>query len=222
MTDAELKERLVKLSVKKTLLEHEVKALLWEIGLNVPDFIYLNKGDALPSVIKLKFPLIAKISGVKIASKTDIKGIAFDIKGMEGLNASIESLLKINDAEGVLIEETAPKGMEVIVGGIYDAQFGPTVMFGLGGISVELFKDVAFALTPLEKQDALRLIKEVRGYRLLEGIRGGEPSDIDSLLHVIIFVSKIMDTGLVEEMDLNPVSVYPEGALILDAKLRFR
>jgi len=113
----------------------------------------------------------------------------------------------------------AAPGLEVILGGIVDEQFGPVVMFGLGGIFVEVFRDVAFALAPTEREEAIRLIKQVKGYKLLEGYRGREPVDIDILLKMIVDVSKLMATGLIKEIDLNPVVLYHRGAMVLDAKL---
>jgi acyl-CoA synthetase (NDP forming) len=95
-------------------------------------------------------------------------------------------------------------------------------MFGLGGIFVELFKDVSFGLAPLSMGDALKLVREVKGYRLLEGFRGRPPADIDALSAVIVKVSELMATGLIEEMDLNPVAVYSQGAMVLDAKMSVR
>ena len=127
--------------------------------------------------------------------------------------------LALESAEGVLVEEMAPPGVEVIVGGVLDEQFGPVVMFGSGGVLVELFKDVAFALAPATREDAHWLIRQVRGYRLLKGYRGSPAVDIDSLLEVIVKVSEAISSGLLKEMDLNPVSLYPEGAMALDAKM---
>ena len=138
------------------------------------------------------------------------------------LHRALQELARIEQSEGVLVEEMAPEGVEVIVGGIVDKQFGPVVMFGLGGIFVELFKDVSFGLAPLSGEEALRLVREVKGYRLLEGFRGRPPADIDALSTVIVKVSELMATGLLEEMDLNPVAVYSKGAMVLDAKMSAR
>ncbi len=113
----------------------------------------------------------------------------------------------------------AEPGIEVILGGVVDEQFGPVVMFGLGGFFVELFKDVAFALAPIEKEDALWLVNQIKGYRLLEGYRGQPPVDINTLLEIVVKVSGIIVTGLIKEIDLNPVSLYPQGAMVLDAKI---
>jgi acyl-CoA synthetase (NDP forming) len=204
---------------KKSFLEHEVKGLLGNIGLPVPDGIFVKKGDQLPSLEALPYPVVAKVSSVKITSKSEVHGVRINIKNEEELKRTVEELLQIKDAQGVLVEEMAPQGIEVIVGGIVDAQFGPLVMFGLGGIAVELFKDVTFGLAPAADEDALRLIKRVKGYPLLEGYRGQSPVDIDALLQIIVAVSELMAAGQIEELDLNPVALYPHRAMILDAKL---
>ena len=204
---------------KTSFLEHEVKELLGNLGLPVPAGVFVRKGGDIPSLEELPYPVVAKVSSVKITSKSDVRGVRLNIKNDEELRRAVEDLGKIDDAEGVLIEKMAPQGIEVIVGGVVDAQFGPLVMFGLGGIAVELFKDVTFGLAPATDGDALRLIKGVKGYRLLEGYRGQPPVDIHSLLRVIVAVSELMAAGPFEEMDLNPVALYPRGAMILDAKL---
>jgi acyl-CoA synthetase (NDP forming) len=207
-------------------LEHEVKGLLTGLGIQVPRGIYLG-GDEIaarphPDVSSLRtltYPLIAKVSSTKITSKSDVHGVRAAIKNETELSRALEELARIEQAEGVLVEEMAPQGVEVIVGGIVDKQFGPVVMFGLGGIFVELFKDVSFGLAPLSREDALRLLREVKGYRLLEGFRGSPPADIDALMTIIVKVSELMATGLLEEIDLNPVVVYSKDAMVLDAKM---
>ncbi len=216
-------------TIKKVLLEHEAKAILKQRGLSVPEGIFIPKNKALSdyemALSKLSYPLVAKVSSSEIRSKTDVKGIILDIRDIEQLKISIDRLLMIEGAEGVLVEEIEPPGIEVIIGGIIDEQFGPIVMFGLGGIFVELFKDVAFALAPLKREQALWLIKQIKGYRLLEGYRGKPAIDKDSLIDIILTVSEMMARENIREIDLNPVVLYPSGydkkAIILDAKIEF-
>ncbi len=203
------------------LLEHEVKGLLASVGLPVPTGIFVKKGEASPAETP-GYPLVAKVSSRKIASKSDVGGVRVNIKNSEELKSALHELGEIEYAEGVLVETMAPQGIEVIVGGVVDVQFGPVVMFGLGGIFVELFKDVAFGLAPLSREDALRLIRQVKGYRLLEGYRGRPQADVEALLSIMVSVSELMTVMPIQEIDLNPVALYPEGAMILDAKLSFR
>jgi succinyl-CoA synthetase beta subunit len=207
---------------RTTFLEHEVKMMLHDAGIAVPRGVYLGKGEPLPDIDALSYPLVAKVSSSKITGKSDVQGVRLGIGDFDTLKQSVEELMMIGNAEGVLIEEMAPQGTEVIVGGVIDAQFGPIVMFGLGGVSVELYKDVAFGLAPLSRDAALGLVGQVKGSRLLKGYRGRPAMDVDSLLNVIVTISEIMASGFVEEIDLNPVALYPRGALVLDAKMSAR
>jgi acetate---CoA ligase (ADP-forming) subunit beta len=207
---------------RTTFLEYEVKGFLRDAGIAVPRGRYIGKGERLPDDNKLAYPLAAKVSSEKIRGKSDVRGVKLGIEDFDTLKKSVDELLQIENAEGVLIEEMAPPGTEVIVGGVIDDQFGPVVMFGLGGVFVELYKDIAFGLAPLSKDAALGLVRQVKGSKLLEGYRGRPAVDLDSLLTVIADVSEIMASGLVEEIDLNPVALYPDGAIVLDAKMSAR
>ena len=211
---------------KRTFLEHEVKGFLKSIGLSVPMGVFIPKETPLSALgsqlSALSYPLVAKVSSSKITSKTDAKGIRLGIKNEDELKNAVNELSGIENAEGVLVEEMAPEGLEVIVGGIIDKQFGPVVMFGLGGVFVELYKDVAFALAPMKEKDALWLIQQIKGYKLIEGFRGKPAVDKNALIKVILAVSEIISSGDVEEIDLNPVSLYPKGAIVLDAKMSVR
>ena len=211
---------------KTVFLEHEVKGLLKGMGVTVPRGVFLGIDEiaagphaVLSSLRTLSYPLVAKVSSTKITSKTDVHGVRAGINNETDAARAIQELARIEHAEGVLVEEMAPQGVEVIVGGIIDRQFGPVMMFGLGGIFVELFKDVSFGLAPLSEKDAVRLIGEVKGHRLLEGFRGRPVADIGALSDVIVKASELTATGLIEEIDLNPVAVYSEGAMVLDAKM---
>ena len=214
----------------KNLLEHEAKELLKGMGLSVPRGTFIEKSKPMPAM-DLSYPLVAKVSSRAIASKSDVGGVRLGIKTQEELKGAVGELMAIENSGGALVEEMSPqesKITEVIVGGLIDRQFGPVVMFGMGGVFVELFKDVAFALAPLgrpiDRKDALWLIRQVKGHRLLMGYRGKASVDIEALLAVIGAASEIISTGLVEEIDLNPVALYPkgaaEGALVLDAKIK--
>lgn len=211
---------------RKTFLEHEVKGLLRGMGVPVPQGVFLSKDEiaagpdlAKSSVPALSYPLVAKVSSATITSKTDVQGVRVGLADAAQVKRALQELAAIEHAEGVLLEEMAPQGIEVIVGGIIDKQFGPVVMFGIGGIFVELFKDVSFGLAPMSEEDALILVKQVKGHVLLSGFRGRPPVDIEMLSTIIVRVSELMATGLIEEIDLNPVCLYPKGAIVLDAKM---
>ena len=126
------------------------------------------------------------------------------------------------DAEitGVLVTPMSKPGLEIIVGMVRNPMFGPTVMFGLGGIFVEVFKDIAFRRAPLTKQDAEEMIKETKGYEILKGIRGQSPRDLEGVKEVLVKISELaLREEQIKEIDLNPVVVYEEGLQILDARI---
>lgn len=207
---------------QEVFLEHEVKGLLREVGVAAPRGFFSAKGEQLILPPGLAFPLVAKTASRAVAAKSDVGGVRLGLGTPAALEQARDELLRIDGAEGVLVEETAPPGAEVIVGGTVDPQFGPVVMFGLGGLFVELFHDVAFALAPATREEALRLVRQTRGSRLLDGFRGRPPLDREALAVIIVIVSELIGSGLVEEVDLNPVVLYPDGALVLDAKMRAR
>jgi len=215
----ELRHFLEKHAAARVLPEHALKEFLRESGLPAPVSLYLRVGMPFPDFSSLAYPLVAKVFSSKIRSKSDVGGICLGLKDAAAAAAAVSALMGIKDAEGVILEEQALPGVEVIIGGIVDPQFGPVMMFGLGGIFVELFHDVAFALAPLTLDDAFHLMAQLKGYRLLTGYRGSSPCDLEALATILVTVSELMATGLLEEIDLNPVSLYPHGAMILDAKM---
>lgn len=215
----QLRRFLEKHAGTRVLPEQALKEFLRDAGLPAPRSLYLPVGTPLPDLSRLSYPLVAKVFSAKIRSKTDVGGIRFGLKDSAAVAATCSELMQIKDVEGVILEEQARPGTEVIVGGIVDPQFGPVVMFGLGGLFVELFQDVAFALAPLTRADAFQLMAQLKGYRLLTGYRGAAPCDLENLADILVTVSELMATGLLEEIDLNPVALYPDGAMILDAKM---
>jgi len=222
MTAAELRAVLQEYAGLHGLTEHQVKTILSRIGLPAPAGFLITAPDEDISERALSYPLVAKLSSSKTASKSELKGVSLGINNIDELRREVNRLRLIPGAEGVLVEEMSPRGVEVIIGGIIDKQFGPVVMFGLGGVFVELFRDVAFALAPLDKDGALALVRQVKGFKLLEGYRGSAPVDKEALLDMVVTVSDIISTGLAEEIDLNPVALYPDGAMILDAKMSLK
>jgi len=122
--------------------------------------------------------------------------------------------------EGILVQEMAPSATEVIVGSIKDPQFGPTVMFGLGGILVEILKDVTFRIAPVSEDEAREMITEVKAYPLLKGYRNTPPADVNAIIRILLSVSKLaMEHEEIKEVDLNPIMVYEKGAKTVDARI---
>ena len=172
--------------------------------------------------------VVLKISSPDLLHKTDVGGIRLGLEGREAVeNAYTQMLLEISSKapeahlEGAMVEMMAPKGQEVIVGMRRDASFGPVVMFGLGGVYVELFADVAFRIAPLGDDDALAMIKETKAGKLLEGFRGSDPGDIRAVCDCLRRLGQLaLDFPEIHEVEINPLVVYEQGqgALALDCR----
>lgn len=223
-------EKIIKeaLSVRaNALIEPEAKEVLRISSIPVPRFeLVKDVNDALGAAERIGYPVVLKIVSADIPHKSDIGGVALNItNGKELQDNWAQMIMSVADesplamVEGFLVEEMVPKGVEVIVGVVKDPQFGPLVMFGTGGVAVELMKDVAFRLAPLNRDEALELISEVKGFPLLMGYRGDTRKDIDALADVIIKVSNIvMEVGGFKELEINPLMVYEKGVVAVDAR----
>ena len=166
------------------------------------------------------FPVVLKIISQKILHKTDIGGVILDIGDKESLSAAwgkINKLAKSKKAD-ILIQRQE-QGTEIIIGAKRDPVFGPVVMFGLGGIFVELLKDVSFRLAPINKREAGQMIKEAKSYKLLTGFRGGKKANIEKIKDILVNVSKMASKENIRELDLNPIIVNAKQAKTADAKI---
>jgi acyl-CoA synthetase (NDP forming) len=215
-----LREFLSSREDRKVLLEHEIKEFFSKTGINVPRGVFVDTSGHLPPEQCIPFPAVAKVVSSGIVSRSDVGGVRLGICNCGELKKVVDDLLRLKGAEGVIVEKMVPPGIEVIVGGTLDVEFGPIVMFGLGGLFVELFRDVSFALAPLTVEQANWLVNETKGGRVLRGFRGMPPVDSEALLQIITTVSELIGTGLLQEIDLNPVALYPTGAVVLDAKMK--
>ena len=230
MTKREVKQ-LIKEAVaagRKTLLEYEAKALLSAWKIDVPASMIVKVEDDLRSALKkVSPPYILKVISPDILHKSNVGGVITDLKGAEDISAAlneinrnIKKMAPHAKIEGFLIEEMAPKGVEVIIGGINDPQFGPAVMFGIGGVGVELLKDVTFRLAPIKRKEALEMMKEIKGYPLLTGYRGMKPIDIRELADTIAKVSQIIsELDGVKEIEINPLIASEKGIIAVDARV---
>jgi acetyl-CoA synthetase (ADP-forming) len=213
---------------RKSLLEPEAKVLLSAFDIPVPKYVFVKSaGDGIEAANNMGYPVVLKVVSRDILHKTEAGGVMTGIRDAGGIQDSFnEMIFEISDhyptavVEGFLIEKMVDKGVEVIVGGVRDAQFGPAVMFGIGGVTVELLKDVCFRLAPVTKEECLDMIKEIRAYPLLTGYRGSEPCDVDAITDVIVKVGNIMsEMNEINEMEINPLIVYPEGSMAVDARI---
>jgi acyl-CoA synthetase (NDP forming) len=170
----------------------------------------------------LGYPLALKVLSDEIAHKSDVGGVALGISDQKTLRTEFAALLERVDArvDGVLVQRMLSGGREVILGGKRDESFGPVVMFGMGGVYVELFEDVVFRLAPLTRGDAAEMIAEVRGSRLLRGVRGEPPVDMEAIIEALLALSQLMiGCPEVAEVDVNPLLVFEQGAAAVDARV---
>jgi len=213
---------------RKALLEPEAKAICMEYGIPVTKFkVALNENEAEKYADEIGYPVVLKIVSADIIHKSDAGGVMVNLKNAADVRGAYNKILENvkkykSDAKiaGVLVQEMAPQSTEVIVGAIKDPQFGQTLMFGLGGIFVEILKDVNFRIAPLTADDAKDMITELKAYPLLKGYRNTPPADIDALVKILCNTSRlVMDNPEIKELDLNPVMAYQSGAKTVDARI---
>ncbi len=208
-----------------------VRDVLEAYGIKMPGTAKARSADdAARAAQQIGFPVAVKLDSKTITHKTEVGGVKLGLKSASevqaafyDIEASLERLGKKSEMDGVVVQQMAPEGVETIVGATVDPAFGHVVMYGLGGVLVELLKDVAFGVAPLSDLDAERMIERVKGSRMLEGFRGSPQVDRAALRDAILRVSQLVgDFPEVEEMDLNPVRVMRSGALAVDARIRVK
>ena len=218
----------VKEQKRKTLFEHEAKDLLSLVGLPTTNYrVVRDREGAIKAAHEIGFPVVLKIVSPQVLHKSDAGGVALDIGDEDELIRCYDLIIdgvkeKVPEAEicGVLVEEMAPPSVEVIVGATRDAQFGPTVMFGVGGILTEIIKDVSFRVAPFTIDEAIKMMGEIKSHEVLEGARGMPVVDKAVLADIIVKTSRLMleNPGIVA-IDLNPVIVYEDAVKIVDARI---
>jgi acetyl-CoA synthetase (ADP-forming) len=213
---------------RKALLEPEAKLILIDYGIPVTKFkVASNETQAAEYANEIGYPVVLKIVSPDIIHKSDVGGVMVNLKNASDVQKAygkiLENVKKYNanaKIVGVLVQEMAPQSTETIVGAIKDPQFGQTIMFGLGGIFVELLKDVNFRIAPITKDDAKEMITQLKAYPLLKGFRNSPPADIDALISILLSTSRlVMENPEIKELDLNPVLAYQTGAKTVDARI---
>jgi acyl-CoA synthetase (NDP forming) len=214
---------------KRTVLtEIEAKQILGEAGIPCTKTVLAATREEAVSISEgIGYPVVLKVSSVDISHKSDAGGVKVNLADRAAVETAYEEIMAScrvyapdADIEGVSVQGMAAKGTEIIMGMIRDASFGPVVMFGLGGILVEVLKDVSFRIVPIEKADAIAMTGEIQGRKLLEGYRGQEPADIARLQDMLVKLSDFVDrTPGIEEIDMNPVFAYRDGAVVVDARI---
>ena len=227
MTKAEILAKAGK-EKRSLLTEIESKELLKAARIPVVETrLATSKKEAMEIAVKLGFPVVMKIVSPDVVHKSDAGGVKLSIqnasqagRAYSEILANIKKHYPKATITGVTVQKMAKQGIEVIIGMTKDAQFGPVIMFGLGGILVEVLKDVSFRIVPMTKRDASEMIGEIKGYPILKGYRGQDPADIPFLEDLIVKVSQFVDKNPeIKELDLNPVFAYKDGALAVDARI---
>ncbi|MBI4517990.1 MAG: acetate--CoA ligase family protein [Deltaproteobacteria bacterium] len=216
----------------RVLNEIEAKALLHDAGVPVtPTALARTPAEARALAEQLGCPAVIKIVSPDITHKTDIGGVQLDLPAPAAVeNAAAQMLAAVSATQpqaritGVSVQAMAPPGaVEVIVGVQLDPQFGPLIMFGLGGVLAEVFADVAFRLVPLRERDARQMVREIRGARLLQGWRGRATVNLHALERLLLLVSALAEQRPdILELDLNPVLAYADRAVAVDARVLLR
>ncbi len=215
-------------SIEKVVLETEAIKLVGKYGIPYPNHKLAQSADEAGKLASsMVYPVVLKIVSPDISHKSDAGGVMLNLndkkeveQGYRDLTDSISVNFPTAEIRGVLVCEQADEGLELIVGALHDAVFGPTIMFGLGGIFTEVFEDISFRIAPIKRIDAEEMVQEIKGTKILEGIRGQAPKDKDALIELLMSVSRMIteEKGL-KELDLNPVRLYEKGLLALDARI---
>ncbi|MDI6690765.1 MAG: acetate--CoA ligase family protein [Candidatus Bathyarchaeota archaeon] len=210
------------------LLETEAKSVCMEYGIPVTKFkLAKSEVEAVKFAEEIGYPVVLKIVSPHILHKSDVGGVIVNLKDAKDVRDAYKKILENvkkhkADAkiEGILVQEMAPTSTEVIVGAVKDPQFGPAIMFGIGGIFVEVLKDVTFRIAPITEEEAREMITEVKAYPLLKGYRNLPPADINTIVNILLKTSKlVMEHQEIKELDLNPIMVYEKGAKTVDARI---
>jgi len=214
---------------REWLTKREVDHLLELYGFRLPKgMVATTEDEAVRIAKKLNYPVVMKVVSDDIIHKWDVGGVALDIKGETELRRQYRRIMSNVQkkrpgarVDGIRVERMITGGREVILGMKHDSIYGSMIMFGLGGIYVETFRDVSFRISPLTDVDAQEMVEEIRGYQLLAGARGEKPCDIKRLKNYVLRLNQMVtELQGIREMDLNPVIALPKGAVVVDARVR--
>ena len=204
------------------------KQLLAAYGIAVPKAIIVSGAADVDAAFKrLKPPMVVKVMSPDILHKSDANGVKLGLRNKSQVQQAFTQLIKnaseFNadaDIHGVLVSPMVQPGVEIIIGTKIDEQFGPIIMYGLGGVMVEILKDISFRVLPITRHSARNMIKETKSYPILNGVRGYPPYDQKALVHLLLLVSDLIEAYPdIQELDLNPVILHHEGLSIVDARI---
>ncbi|MFB3886620.1 MAG: acetate--CoA ligase family protein [Thermodesulfobacteriota bacterium] len=213
---------------RSVLTEVESKKVLRGAGIRVVESkLAKTRKEAVSLSQQIGFPVVLKIASPDVVHKSDSDGVKLDLRNIGQVKTAYDQMMESINRQyphavihGVSVQKMARPGTEVIVGTSKDPQFGPVIMFGLGGIFVEVLKDVSFRIIPVGSKDAQEMIQEIKGYPLLKGYRGKEPASIPALVEMILSLSKFVEENpVIKGLELNPVFAYKDRAVAVDARI---
>ena len=211
-------------SNQTVLTEFESKKLLQEIGISVPvQKLATSKDETISAAEEIGFPIVMKLMAEDVVHKSDTGAVKLNLKTIEDVNKAYDDLMKIpsQKEKHISVQKMADEPItELIIGMTTDPQFGPALMFGIGGILVELLEDVSFRIAPITEYDAKEMITEIKGFPILDGYRGKPKADIKAIVNVLLTISDlVVKHEEINEMDLNPVFIYEKGLICVDARI---
>ncbi len=212
---------------KTFLMENEAIKLLKDYHIPYPkSYVAKNIKEVKELTKDLNYPLVMKVLSPQIIHKSEYGGVILNIQNSDEAEKAYNEIVKkvkakgIQDIFGVLICEQAEAGVELIIGGTYDDIFGPVLMFGMGGIFVEVLKDVSFRVCPINEDMAMEMISEIKAFPILSGVRGEGSINLSALAKLLSTVSVLItDNTDIREVDLNPVRAYRNSIMVLDARI---
>ena len=211
-------------SGQKILTEFESKELLKQIGIEIPSqTLTSTKEETISASENMGFPVVLKLMAEDVVHKSDSGAVKLNIKNKEDVEHAFEELMKIpsQSSKHISVQKMADEPItELIIGLTTDPQFGPALMFGIGGILVELLEDVSFRIAPITEYDANEMIHEIKGFPILDGYRGKPKADLKAIVDTLMKISDfVVNYEEIFEMDLNPVFIYEKGLICVDARI---
>jgi acetyl-CoA synthetase (ADP-forming) len=215
----------------RKLPDEEVFKLLEEYKIPyLPFIITKTPEEAAIAAEKIGFPVVVKVISPDISHKSDVGGVIIGLNNTAEVTRAAQEVLEKVKARapsaritGIMVQKMAKPGVEVIIGGLRDAIFNTTLMFGLGGIYTEILRDVSFRVWPITEEEAVEMIIEIRSKNILRGYRNTPPVDLKSLAEIILKLGRILEEhSEIQSADLNPVLAYPNGAVVVDARFIVR
>jgi acyl-CoA synthetase (NDP forming) len=212
----------------KIVTELKSKVILESIGVpTTGGLIVKSEKEAVKAAEKIGYPVVLKIHSPSISHKSDVGGVKAQLvneqmvlDAYKSIIATVSKRIPEAEIEGINVQKMAPAGVEIIIGTTTDSTFGPVIMFGMGGVLAELIKDVSFRVIPINKGDADSMVREIKGFPILEGYRGSEGVDLVSLRDALLKVSALVEQcSEIMEMDINPIFATPKGIVAADSRI---